>query len=188
MSKSAQRGISLVVGLIILMLMTLAGLTAVRIAQSNNQFVGNMNNRDAVIWAADAALEEAISTVRLFKAPNAIFLNPCAGPNTKCYDVNNDSVNDVTVALVPTPACISAAPLNNKDLDIDSEEDAGCLVGESQSLGVVGTTSGASLCANSLWEVTAVATDELTQASSTIKAGYSVRVSTTNISSSCPTS
>jgi hypothetical protein len=47
----------------------------------------------------------------------------------------------------------------------------------------MGTASGDSLCADTLWELTAAAADNITQASATVVQGVTVRVSK---DTSCP--
>jgi len=53
-------------------------------------------------------------------------------------------------------------------------------------LTVAGATTGNSLCAESIWDVQAVAVDTVTRARATITEGMSVRVSSDNIINSCP--
>jgi hypothetical protein len=147
-----------------------------------------MQARQEVIAAANSAIQEAISTTRLFQAPGAIFLNPCDNvANTRCFDTNGDGTDDITVALSPDPVCISAQIIPNAALDVADVNQAGCATGVGQTFGIEGTATGSSLCAASVWEIVAVATDLVTEASVTVTQGAAVRVSTDEVGTNCPT-
>lgn len=185
-SSSAQHGATLLIALIMLVVMTLFALTTFRLGKSSLQIVGNMQQHDQALNSADNAVEEAISSTRFFQNPALVFLPTCAGANVKCYDINGDGKPDVTVALTPSPYCVSAATIPNGSLDLSKPEDLGCATGVRQSFGIVGSASGNSLCANSIWEVNAVATDAVTQASAAVTQGVAVRVSTDAVAAVCP--
>jgi Tfp pilus assembly protein PilX len=183
-----QRGMALVVGLILLALMTIMAITGFNIGRTSLDIVGNMQARQEVIAAANSAIQEAISTTRLFQAPSAIFLNPCDNvANTRCFDTNGDGTDDITVALTPDPVCISAQIIPNAALNVADVNQAGCATGVGQTFGIEGTATGSSLCANSVWEIVAVATDLVTEASVTVTQGAAVRVSTDEVGTNCPT-
>lgn len=186
--QARQRGMALIVGLILLALMTVMAITGFNIGRTSLDIVGNMQSRQEVITAANSAIQEAISTTRLFQSPTAIFLDPCGGANTRCYDINGDDVNDISVQLTPTPTCIQAQVIPNAALDLSSltSPQAGCATGVSQTFGTEGAQTGASLCANSVWEVVAVATDLITEAEVVVTEGAAVQVSTDDIGTSCP--
>lgn len=181
-----HRGMALVVGLILLALMTLMAITSFNIGRTSLDIVGNMQQRQQVIVAANNAIQEAISTVRLFQAPGSIFLNPCNGtPNTRCYDIDNDNQTDITVTLTPEPVCIQAQTIPNGALSVGNATQAGCLTGAAQTFGIEGTATGSSLCANSVWEVRAVARDNLTGAEVVVTEGAAVLVSTDDVGTTC---
>jgi len=186
-----QRGATLIVALIFLILLTLFAVTSFNLGKSSMQSVGNMQHRNEAMGAAQQAVEEATSTTRLFQSPTAVILNgngTCNGgaPNTKCVDVNGDGKADITVRLTPTPTCVKAQPILNSQLDPTNPQDKGCSVQATQAFGVAGATTGNSLCSDSTWEVTAVAQDSLTQAQYSVTEGIGVRVSTDNVAASCP--
>ena len=180
-----QGGATLIISLIILVLMTLLAVSSFNLGKGNLQIVGNMQRQSEALAAAQEAVEEATSTTRLFDNPTGVFLAPCAA-NAKCVDTNGDGTPDVTVTLTPAPACVKAATVKNTSLDLTNSEDAGCSVGAAQSFGIAGATTGDSLCADSVWEINAVAVDNQTQSTVTVTQGMSVRVSTDNIATSCP--
>jgi Tfp pilus assembly protein PilX len=182
-----QEGMTLLMALIMLVVLTLLALTSFNLGKSNMQVVSNMQQRDEAIAAAREVIEETISR-RFFVAPGNVLLNPCNGTaNTRCIDMNGDGKNDVTVVLTPPPACVKAQAIKNSALDLELPEDIECSVGQTQGMGgVAGATTGNSLCANSVWEVNAVATDNVTQASVQVTQGIAVRVSDADISTNCP--
>jgi Tfp pilus assembly protein PilX len=181
-----QRGVTLFVGMIMLVLATLFAVTTFHLGKGSLQIVGNMQQRNQAVTSAQSTIEEAISTTRFFQTPNLVFLSSCAGVNSRCYDINGDGKPDITVSLTPNPVCVAAKTIKNASLDLSNPEDMGCSLGVSQSFGIVGSATGDSLCANSLWEINAVAVDVTTQARATATQGVSVRVSTDNIATTCP--
>ncbi|MDL2355293.1 MAG: hypothetical protein QFF03_08555 [Pseudomonadota bacterium] len=181
-----QDGVTLVVALIMLVLLTLLALTSFNLGKSNLQIVSNMQQRDEAVAAAREVIEETISSTRFFDTPADVLATPCGAPNQRCIDTNGDGRPDVTVALTPPPACVKAQSIKNSDLDMTNTDDAGCSLGSTQNFGVSGAVTGNSECANSVWEVTAVATDVNTQASVTVTQGIAVRVAKDDIATNCP--
>ncbi len=177
-----QRGATLLVGMIMLLLITLLAITAFKLTKGNLQAVGNTQQRDQAVAAAQGAIEQVVSSTQFTSTPANALPNPCGGvPNTTCVDANGDGVTDVTVSV--TSKCVSAQVIPVSALDFTKSDDAGCLVGTGQDLGVVGGASNNSLCANTLWDVQAVATDSLGNAQATVNQGAAVRVSATTV---CP--
>ncbi|MES2125913.1 MAG: PilX N-terminal domain-containing pilus assembly protein [Pseudomonadota bacterium] len=185
--RSRERGITLIIALVMLVMLTLLALTSFNLGKANMQIVSNMQQRDEAIGAADAALEEVISSTRFFTSPEDAIPTPCNGAaNTRCIDTNGDGVPDVTVKLTPKPACVKAQAIKNSALDLTKADDVGCAVGSNQSFGVAGAVTGNSLCADSVWDVHAVATDVVTQAKVEVTKGISVRVANDDVATSCP--
>lgn len=185
-ARKGEQGFSLLVALIMLVVMLLFALTVFDLGKSSLQIVGNMQARSQVLAAANGTIEDAISRTTFFKTPAAVFLRPCIGPNTKCFDVNGSGRNDILVALTPNPTCTKAKTIPNAFLDLARADDAGCALGVQQTHGIVGSVTGNSLCSDSLWELRAVANDTVTETTATVTQGVSVRVSTDNIAAACP--
>lgn len=182
-----QRGVSLFVALIMLLLITVITLTTFKISQTSIQVTGNLQNRDEVVAAARSVIQEAISTVRMVESPETVLLDPCgANQNTRCVDVNADGVNDITVTLTPQPFCVQRRTIPNAELNLAAPADLGCALGATSTLGVAGVPTGDSLCAQSVWEVNAAATDALTGAQVVLTQGVGVRVSVDAIDAACP--
>jgi Tfp pilus assembly protein PilX len=188
--RHQQRGATLIVALILLVLLTLFAVTSFNLGKNSLQTVGNMQHRNEAISAAQQTEEEAISTTRLFQSPaNVILGNPACKngqPNTKCIDINGDGIADITVLLAPAPTCVKAQAILNSQLSASSANDIGCGIQTTQGFGIIGQATGNSLCADSLWEVTAVAQDNATGAQYSVTEGIGVRVSTDDIAASCP--
>jgi len=181
-----QQGATLLVSMIMLILITLLVVSMFYFGKGNLQVVANMQQQHEVVSAAQSTLESAISSTLFFTNPSSVFPTPCTTANTLCVDSNGDGTADITVTLTPTPACIKVQALLNSALNLSDEEDLGCTVGVQQSFGVAGATSGNSMCANSVWEVTAVANDVVTEAQAYVTQGISVRVASDDAATSCP--
>lgn len=174
-----QRGSTLLVGLIMLTLMTLLAITSFNLSKSNLQIVGNMQHRNESLQSAKETLEQVISKTDFTVNPAAALFG--CGANTACFDVNGDGRNDVTVTLTPPPCTKKSTLVKNSQLDLTKAEDRGCSAGVTQNLGIAGAATGDSLCADTTWEITAVATDTATQASVTAVQGVDVRVAADSV-------
>jgi type II secretory pathway pseudopilin PulG len=92
-----QRGATLVVSLIMLALITLLVTSAFTLSNTNLQSVGNMQNRDEAIAAANTAIEQVLSSP-FTQSPEAESID---------VDINNDDARDYEVEFLP-PTCVSA--------------------------------------------------------------------------------
>jgi Tfp pilus assembly protein PilX len=182
-----QRGATLVVALIMLVLLTMLALTSFSVGNGNLQVVGNMQQRNEALAASQEAIEQVLSNTNFITAPAAVFPNPCNGvANQYCVDKNGDGKAEVVVKLTPNPTCVKARNIKQSELALSSAEDLGCSVGAQQTFGVSGANNGDSLCAASTWEIHAVATDSATQASVEVTQGADVRVATDDVAKACP--
>ena len=188
-SLSRQRGITLVIGLIMLVLLTLIAIAAFHMGSAQQAIVSNAQHRSEAIDAAQQAIETVVNSANFMVNPSAAIPTsncPGGGSNTLCTDVNGDGTPDIKVTLSPQPTCISGAPINASTLDFSNPQDLGCASGSQQSFGVQGATSGDSLCAQSNWAVTAVANDIATNTNVTVVQGISARIATTDLTNNCP--
>ena len=181
-----EQGITLVTALIMLLLLTMLALASVNLGNSNLQVVGNMQRRDQALAAAHAVLEETISSPTFTQTPNSALAKTCGAPNQRCVDTDGDGKTDIKVTLSPPPSCVKVQPIKNSDLNLNDDEDIGCAVGASQMHGVVGANDGNSDCDNSVWDVSAVATDDATQASVKVVQGVAVRIARDDVATNCP--
>jgi len=184
-----QRGITMFVALVMLVLLTLFALTTFNLGKSSLQIVGNFQHKNEALAAAQEIIEKALSTTRLLTNPGTIFLTPCSLGTNNCIDVdvNGDGTNDIVVQLTPQPTCVKAQVVPNAQLNFANPQDLACSVAPTQgTFGIGGVPTGNSLCTDSIWEVRALATDSTTRASMTVTEGAGVRVPNTTVATYCP--
>jgi Tfp pilus assembly protein PilX len=192
----AQRGVTLLVGMVMLVLITLIVLASYHLGRNNIEIVGNAQQRAEGLAAAQQTIETAFTSPLLTTSPTAVFTTPCAGfgDNTQCYDVNGDGKDDVVVQITPTPTCIKAQPIPVTSLNITDPNDQLCTISVNQGAFGVGSASNNSTCANTVWDVRAVANNlDATGAAvvtpgptSVVDQGIAVRVETAVVDTSCP--
>lgn len=180
-----QRGMTLFVALVMLVLISLLALSTFNLGKSSIQVVNNMQNRDQSIAASRRTLDEAISSNRFFDTPSDSLASPCGSPNHRCHDINGDGVDDIVTTL-SKPACVKIKTLRATDLDLSKSEDAGCAVGVQQGQsGMMGAPTDNSLCADTTWEITATSEDKLVQSKVEVVQGVAVRIPQANADTSC---
>jgi Tfp pilus assembly protein PilX len=175
--RSRQSGAALIVSLIMLGLITLLAIASFRLGKSNLLIVGNMQERDHALSAAQDGIEQVISSIQFTQTPADAIPNPCGAANTTCADVNGDGVVDLHVVL--TPKCVAIQPIPVTALDFTNPQDAGCLIGTDQNFGVDGSASNNSMCANSVWDTQA----SVSNAKYVVNEGVAVRVPSSTV---CP--
>lgn len=179
-----QRGIVLPVALIMLVMMLLIAVVSFNMGRQNTIIAGNMQHKAEVVTSANQTIEEVISKTTFITNPGGALPG-----NQATYDVNGDGKKDITVTLNPSPCIKKAQVIKNAELSVANLDDAVCIVGAAQNLGVEGAATGDSLCAISVWEINAVATDDVTGAEATVTTGVGVRVAADdarNSPSTCP--
>lgn len=182
-----QQGITLIMALVMLVVLTMLALTSFNMNQSNLQIVSNMQQRDEAMAAAREVIEETISSTRFFETPGNVLANPCGANNQRCVDVNGDGTTDVTVAITPAPSCVKAKAIKSTELDIAVKEDLDCTIGTPQGVWATeGANTGNSTCSNTVWDVHVVATDVVTEAQVEINQGIAVRVADDDVATNCP--
>ena len=105
-STSAQRGATLIVGLIMLTVITLLTISGFKMSGGNLQAVGNMQHRNEAIAAANMAIEQTINI-------NLSTIDPANYPSTTDIDIDQNNTNDYVVNI-NQPICrkYSPAPVN----------------------------------------------------------------------------
>jgi hypothetical protein len=189
----SQRGTTLIVALIMLVLLTLFAVSSFNTANTNLKVVGNMQQKNEALNAAQAAIESVISTPQFIANPANAVPVPCAAANTMCTDVTGDGMADFTTTLIgpdyPTPphqpTCVTVRPIKNQELVLTNPEDLGCAAGQMQQFGVAGAVTGDSLCANTVWEIKARTVSSLSGATVIETQGVGVRISTDDAGTSC---
>ncbi|MGH8633425.1 MAG: pilus assembly PilX family protein [Burkholderiales bacterium] len=180
-----QRGVTLVIALIMLVVITLLAVSSLGTTQMNLKVVGNMQSRGEALQATQQAIETVISTPVFIASPANAVLNPCGTANTLCTDLNGDGTPDYTTRLNPAPSCVSVKAIKASELNLANAEDLGCAAGQAQQFGVAGTGSGDSLCANSAWDITAETSATASRTRVTVTQGVAVRINADDMASSC---
>ena len=146
-TNTNQRGATLIVSLIMLVVLTLLVVSGIRFSSSNLRIAGNMQAQEEAATLAQQVIEQIISNNDFTKTP----------PPPQNFDINKDSVNDFTVTIKAT--CLhSRQALRNEPIPDD------CF-GE-----------GDPACFWSGWNVQSVAMDTKTGAKATIHQGINVLI------------
>ena len=180
-----QRGATLVIALIMLVLLTLFAVSSMNTANTNLRVVGNMQSKNEALYAAQETIETVISTPQFLANPANAVLNPCGAQNTTCNDVTGDGNPEYTTTLTPQPTCVTVKPIKNEALNVSDSDDLGCSAGQQQQVGVAGAVTGDSLCANTIWEISARTTSTFSGTTVTVKQGVGIRVSADTAGTSC---
>lgn len=190
--RQKQRGVTLILSLIMLILLTIMALSSFTIGKSGLQVVDNAQQQAQALNAAQAMLDQVVSTPTFAEAPSNVLSNAncpsgmSAPSNSRCVDLYGDSKTVLVVAMNPQPFCTQVNPIMASQLDLDRPEDAPCTVEEKQQFGIEGVVSGASLCSESMWEINAQATEPVSRARAVVTQGVQMRVSNDAVSTACP--
>jgi len=169
MRRHSERGAALVVSLIMLTLITLMVITALNLGSSNFKAVSNTQFRDEAVAAANVAIEDRLS--RTFdEEPGAPDANGVRSlpTTTTLVDLNNDTIDDYSVAVTPT--CIGASR------DTSGRPSSVELPPE---MTVLPTW-------NTVWDIAAEITSAETGASIVIRSGARVLLSEADRNRACP--
>lgn len=172
MTLRKQKGVTLVVGLIMLIVLTLLVVSAVRFSSTNLRIAGNMQIQNEASTAAQQGIEKLLDT-DFTLAPVATNID---------VDLNNDGVKDYTVAIVQ-PVCNSAQSLTGADGNPNVADDQALFSsGGSDNSGIIdssgNSTGGTSYVQKQKWDVTARVTDSRSGADLTQHQGIAIRVPT----------
>jgi len=169
-----QRGATLLISLIMLVVLTLFAISAINLSSTNLNIVGNMQARMEVQSAGKQAIEQVMSSA-------ANFLTPAA--QSIAVDINNDGTTDYT-ANVDKPSCFSSKGLTNAELipappATISAKDQNCISSvQDPGTGVyiANAPSAPSWCYDQKWEIAASVSDNRTGAQLRQHQGVSLRV------------
>jgi len=154
-SRGGQGGSALIISLIMLTLLTLFVLSAINSSTVNLRIAGNTQSQDEARAAAQRGIEQVISSYANFDpVPTGLAATPLS--------INNDTLNNSGnyTVTVQTPVCkLSAPQIVAKSTD--------CLNGIKSGV----------LCTDTVWELTATATDTKSASSQTIVQGVNITFS-----------
>lgn len=151
MRPKHQNGATLIVALIMLLMTTLLVVGSFNLSTLNLKAVGNTQVREEALAAANAALEQVISS--------PFTEDPSGAAEDIDMDINNDGINDYTVSIA-TPQCARATL-------------SGSVAASSVTLTMPSSTW------NTVWEITANVTEASTGTSLTVRSAVRVRLSET---------
>jgi len=154
-----QRGATLIIGLILLVLISLIVVNAFTLSSSNLKSVGNMQVREEAVAAANQAVEQVISSN---------FTSSLVA-QTVTVDINKDDTTDYTVA-VAAPTCVRAT---QSAFAAPSDVELG-----------PGMSSGSTW--NTDWDIAATVTDAATGARVRVRQGVRVLLSQSQRAAACP--
>jgi Tfp pilus assembly protein PilX len=165
-----QKGASLIVSLIMLVVLTLLVVSAVRTSTSGLQILGNTQVQMEATAAAQQAIEQIVSTDFTLDAP-AVALTPTL------VDLNSDGATDYTVTSKAT--CLNADPIPMNELDVTKEDDKYCFQSSKQNFsGMIGGAGAmnSSVCNSTQWDVEAKVADPSSGTQVELHQGISKRV------------
>jgi len=148
---SRQRGLAMVIGMIMLVLLTLLVVSAINSSSVNLRITGNMQAQDEARAMAQQAIERVLGVKANF------YPTPTGQAATNYYVDNNSTGNAVYSVSVAAPVCKGAAkqfPGRTAD----------CINGARAGL----------FCWDTLWEVVATATDTKTGVRQVITQGVAI--------------
>ncbi len=159
-----QRGSTLLVALVMLMLLTLIAFSAMNASMTSIEVVGNAQVREEASAAEQKAIERVISSN--FTDDPASFIEPA---------------NAVGTPYISSIDCKSTVAIDNAQLDISNPDDTACLgsgsatnTGILNASGVVAATS-QPWCYQQTWEVSATVHDSGTGSKTSVHQGISKR-------------
>lgn len=170
-SRACERGTVLFIALVFLVLLTLMALTTFNLSKGTQQIVGNVTARSQAFQVALQTSEAAISTNRLAHHPADLF---GSGTNTVTVDVNGDQ-KTVISATVDLPQCVSIRQVVDNKLDLGSERDLEC----------ANSAKSALFCYDVLFQFRVRATDPVTNATSSVGQGASIRSQPASVRNIC---
>lgn len=151
-----QRGATLVVTLVMLLMLMLMVGSAYTLSGSNLKAVGNMQFRNEAIASANIGIQRVLGSA-FTTTPTAEQLD---------VDINNDGTRDYVVNMA-VPVCTSARPSGNSSL-----------CGQ-------GTKSMCNQDWNTVWSLSATVTDALSGASVKVRSGVRVQLTDTQKRTVC---
>ena len=144
-SPRSQRGTSLMVGLVMLVLLTLMAISAFESSNVNLRVVGNMQQRQETLSAAQSAIEQLLSS--------AAFISIASPPAAVSVALNGANYD---VAFLPVPSCVSTVDIPTENLDPTNAEDLKCIPSaaiQQSGILITGAPLPPSYCSNTRWKV-----------------------------------
>lgn len=113
--SSTQRGATLFIALVMLVVLTLLSISGIRMNMTNLRIAGNMQWQGEATAAAQQAIEQKISDLAFLSGASS-----ATAASTVSIDVNRDGTNDYTVT-VSAPACYRLKPQTGYSMVVTSQ-------------------------------------------------------------------
>src|SRR5262245_26735715 len=184
MAIHRQRGMTLVITLLFLVVISMLAITGFNNSTANVRITGNMMHRQEAMSVANSVIEETISGSQFTTDPIAVAAAPYD------VDIDGDGAADWRATLSPAPACQRVQIVKVSELDPDVASDVACLASSVAAFsGIdeasISASAGDSLCANTEWNVRATVNDARTGASVAVNQGIGVRIPKTEATDFC---
>lgn len=168
-SFASQRGATLVVALVMLVLMTLLAVSAINLSSGNLKMVGNMQYQQEATSAAQVAVNQVLSRA-------SYLTQPASTPGSITVNVNgHDYAVQVARPCLKSAAVITIAELSS----LPPAEAARCRTSSAvANSGLLGQNPGGmpSDCSRVTWEIRATVNDPATNAQAEIVEGASMKM------------
>lgn len=183
-TRARQRGVSLLIALILLAAITFLSVSAFNASTTNVRSVGNTEARQESQAAAQAAIDRTISNELFTTDPQGAAAAPID------VDIDGDGTVDFRPVLNPPPACRRVLAVKATDLDPKVEADLACMgSGVSRTSGIdspdAATEAAKSMCADSEWLVRAESADARTGTLVALNQGVGIRILETDSENFC---
>lgn len=170
MSRQRQSGMTLVIVLVMLVVVSLLVASAIRFGNINLRITGNVQSETEATAAAQVAVESTISTMVATTNLAAIPAQPAMSVSTggQTYTVS-----------VSKPACMFTKNINTTSLDPSKPGDQACFEAtdtDKQLLADGNLSIAPSACKDQQWDVAASVDDNRSGAKTTVLQGVSMRV------------
>jgi Tfp pilus assembly protein PilX len=164
-----QEGMTLVVALVMLIVLTLLVVSAIRFGNINLRIAGNVQSETEATAAAQVAIETMVTTIN-------------ASPNISAIANQTMTISTGAVSYpvtVTKPGCLFNKNINNAELDPSKPGDQACFEGtDTEKLITAGNTltTAPTACKDQQWDVTASVDDNKSGVKTSLLQGVSVRV------------
>ena len=182
--KEKQKGATLIMAMIFLILMSLFAISSFKNSIGNLRIVGNMQSRQEVIAAAQMALEKILSSSEFTSNSVGVALTPIN------IDIDGNGTVDYITTVNPQLHCYRTRAIKSSELNPAVAADRSCMTsGKTQDGGLdfpnVELLAGNSLCANSEWNISAQVFDARSDTKIVINQGVGIRVLETDLANLC---
>jgi len=163
-APAAQRGVTLVVALIMMAALALMAAMALRMSTTNARVVGNAQVRAEAMYAAQSALEQTISYSFFVSDPTIVSSTPIE------IDTDGDETIDYSAQITPVPTCYRKRKLPPEEVVAIY----GALSDPGTKCGARVAESPLNTCSNTEYMVRAQVTDSRTGATFAVNQGVAV--------------